>query len=367
MDPISIVVTALALGASAGLKETAAQAVRDGYAGLKALIQRKYAGINLGMLEANPESKARRAVVEEDLQKADAGQDKELLRSAQSLLDTVRSHTPEASRVIGVSLEDIKAASLELSDILARGAGGVVGVEVRRADVTGDIKISHVQADTASDKAPAVTAAPATRQKITILFLAANPSNTPPLKLDEECRAIDQALRLGEFRDSFTIQQQWAVRIQDLQEHLLRHRPDIVHFSSHGGVGGEIILEDHTGNTRPVSPEALGRLFSALQDDIRCIVLNACYSERQASTLAQHVDCVVGMSTAIGDRAAISFATAFYRALGYGRSVKTAFDLGCAEISLEALGEEDTPKLLAVRCDPSQVALGAPGGAPPKA
>ena len=73
-------------------------------------------------------------------------------------------------------------------------------------------------------------------------------------------------------------------------------------------------------------------------------------------TDAQHIDAVVGMTTAVGDLAAVNFATAFYRALGFGRSVKTAFDLGCSEIDLANLNEQDTPKLLSgPRSDPAQL------------
>ena len=92
-----------------------------------------------------------------------------------------------------------------------------------------------------------------------------------------------------------------------------------------------------------------------LKDNIRCVVLNACYSEGQAEAIAQHIDCVVGMSRAISDPAAMGFATAFYQALGYGRDVKTAFDLGCAQIDLESLGEQNTPKLLALRINPKDL------------
>lgn len=67
MDPITMIVSAIALGAAAGLKPTAEQAVKDAYAGLKALIQLKYANVSLAPLEEAPESEARRAVVEEDL------------------------------------------------------------------------------------------------------------------------------------------------------------------------------------------------------------------------------------------------------------------------------------------------------------
>ncbi|MDJ0899245.1 MAG: CHAT domain-containing protein [Xenococcus sp. MO_188.B8] len=181
---------------------------------------------------------------------------------------------------------------------------------------------------------------------IKILFLAANSSDTTRLRLDKESRAIDRALRQSEFRDKFEIEQHWAVRVTDLQGLLLRYKPDIVHFSGHGSSASEIILEDDSGNSHPVSVRALSQLFSILKDNIHCVVLNACYSEPQAQAIAQHIESVVGMSKAITDQAAISFATSFYQALGYGHDIKTAFDLGCVQIDMENLDEQDTPKLL---------------------
>ena len=78
-------------------------------------------------------------------------------------------------------------------------------------------------------------------------------------------------------------------------------------------------------------------------------------SEEQAQAIAQHIDCVVGMSTVIGDQAAISFAAAFYQALGYGRDIKTAFELGRIQINLEDLDEQDTPKLIAHNVNPQTI------------
>lgn len=178
-----------------------------------------------------------------------------------------------------------------------------------------------------------------------ILFLAANPEDTDRLRLDEEIRSIDEALRKAKFRDQYEIVQHWAVRVADLQECLLRHQPDIVHFSGHGSKSDGIILEDQDDGSHPVSTRALARVFELLKDNIRCVVLNACYSAEQANAITEHVDCVVGMSKAVGDEAAIAFATAFYQALGYGRDVKTAFDLGCSQIDLKGLDEQDTPQL----------------------
>jgi DNA-binding NtrC family response regulator len=107
---------------------------------------------------------------------------------------------------------------------------------------------------------------------IKILFLAANPSETTRLRLDAESRSIDQALRQAEFRDRFEVAQHWAVRVTDLQALLLRHEPDILHFSGHGSDYGELIFEDDLGRILPVSARALGQLFSVLKGNIRCVV-----------------------------------------------------------------------------------------------
>jgi len=181
---------------------------------------------------------------------------------------------------------------------------------------------------------------------IKILFLTANPLDTSSLRLNEEIHAIDHALQQAEYRDKFDIAQHWAVRSTDLQSYLLRHKPHIVHFSGHGSAASEIILEDEHGNSHPVSVQALSRLFSVLKENVRCVILNACYSESQAQAIAQHIEYVVGLSQAIREQAAISFAMAFYQALGFGKDVRTAFELGCNQIDLRNLGEQDVPKLI---------------------
>jgi len=181
-------------------------------------------------------------------------------------------------------------------------------------------------------------APPSPQRQIKILFLTANPLDTVRLRTGEEARAIDQALRQAEYR-SFDIVVHQAVRINDLQELLLRHSPDIVHFSGHGSAANELILQDDKGNAVPVSGKALHKLFASLKDKIRCVVLNACYSEEQAKHLAEVIDCVVGINPDLTDEASIQFATAFYRALGYGRSVQAAFHLGQGQIELARVGE----------------------------
>jgi hypothetical protein len=199
------------------------------------------------------------------------------------------------------------------------------------------------------------TPTPRAGGKVNILFLAANPSDTPILKLDQEVRAMDEALRGAEFRERFELIQHWAVRVGDLETCLLRHRPQIVHFSGHGSSASEIMLENEQGLSQAVEAGALSRLFGLFQEHLRCVVLNACYTADQAEAIAETIDCVIGMSQAIGDEAGRNFSRAFYQALGYGRDVRSAFELGCVQIDLQSLAEGDTPRLLAKRSEPSKM------------
>lgn len=142
MDPVSIIVTALATGAAAGLKPTTEKAVRDSYAAIKALIRRKYSGVSVDLLENDPASEARRQVLAEDLRRSEAAGDVELLGQARTVLEAVERYAPEAAAAAGVTLEDIKGASLTISRVIASGTG----VEVKGAEIDGDISISDVSA-----------------------------------------------------------------------------------------------------------------------------------------------------------------------------------------------------------------------------
>jgi hypothetical protein len=182
--------------------------------------------------------------------------------------------------------------------------------------------------------------------KIKVLFLAANPLDSVRLQLDKEAREINKRLEVAQHGDSFDFIQRWAVRPDDLQDALLKTSPHIVHFSGHGSENEEILLQDDFGNSRPVNRDTLAKLLETLKDNIRIVVLNACYSKPQAEAVVRTIDFTIGMSKAIGDEAAITFAASFYRALGFGRSVHDAFQLGIIALQLEGIGEDRTPKLL---------------------
>lgn len=181
-------------------------------------------------------------------------------------------------------------------------------------------------------------------RRIKILFLGANSSGTP-LDLEREVSKIQNNLTLARERDNLVLTQVWAVTVDSLMQAMLDKAPTIVHFSGHGGQSG-IILRDEVGNPKIVSSDALAKLFKLFKDTVQCVVLNACYSESQAQAIRQHIPYVIGMRSRILDAAAVAFATGFYKAIGAGRDVPFAFDMGEASMRLESTGDEGVPVLI---------------------
>ena len=179
----------------------------------------------------------------------------------------------------------------------------------------------------------------------TILLIAAHPRGMPTLRLQEEERKIKERLRVAGY-GRVPIYSTVAARPIDVQQAMLDFEPQVVHFSGHGAGQAGLALEDEIGNTKLVDSEALGNLFRLFKEKVECAVFNACYSEPQARAVSQHVPCVVGMSQAIEDAAAIVFSVGFYTALGAGRNYKFAYELGCNAIQLAGISESLTPVLI---------------------
>ncbi|WP_437537469.1 AAA family ATPase [Sorangium sp. So ce726] len=195
----------------------------------------------------------------------------------------------------------------------------------------------------------------------TVLFLSANPSGTRQLDLDEEYREIEDERMRARLRDAFALRPVLAARIDDVRRALALHRPTVVHFGGHGQHAGptadegdvrpipgagdrlgertELLLNDANGRPAPVPIEALAELFRLEGGSVRCVVLNACYSLAQAKAIAQHVDCAIGTSSVIRDKAAVAFSKGLYGALFNGDSIEKAFASGRNEVELLRLDD----------------------------
>ena len=171
-------------------------------------------------------------------------------------------------------------------------------------------------------------------EKIRILFLSANPWTTSRILVDEEAREVFERIQEGPHRIRFELYNHAAIRPIDLQKLLLFYRPQIVHFSGHGNKKQKLILGGAPGRGKTVDRQGLVVLLALYNTHLRLVLLNACFTKIQARQISEVIDYTVGTGKGIGDKAGVAFAGAFYRALGFGKSIRDAFDSAKAELGL---------------------------------
>ncbi|MCL2003822.1 MAG: CHAT domain-containing protein [Oscillospiraceae bacterium] len=182
-------------------------------------------------------------------------------------------------------------------------------------------------------------------EKITVLFFATNPLDTDKLRLDQEVRSIQEMIRKSEHRDSILFESRWAVRPLDILQAINELNPDVIHFSGHGADTGELVLENTDGSSKFITKEAITQTITSASDKIHLMFFNACFSCEQAQAVVEHVDAAIGMTNSVSDTGACTFAAQFYSSLGFGLSLKRAFEQAKGTLMLESPAEQNTPKL----------------------
>lgn len=93
MEPTTLIISALVAGATAALKETASQAVKDAYAGLKALIQKHFAGkpeADMALAQHEKKPEVWEAPLKDALAETGADKDEAIVQAAEKLLKLVQ-------------------------------------------------------------------------------------------------------------------------------------------------------------------------------------------------------------------------------------------------------------------------------------
>lgn len=127
MDP-STLVAALVTGATVALKDTAAQAVKDAYTGLRSVLVGRFFVGSVGTLEKDPSDETFQASVEKEIgltpEVLSDQQVKELIVSLYSALE--QNASEEDLRTIGV---DIKTIRSQKNTVIKSVSGFDVGVK----------------------------------------------------------------------------------------------------------------------------------------------------------------------------------------------------------------------------------------------
>jgi hypothetical protein len=122
------IVAALSSGGTFVLKGVATEAIKSTYAALKAriLTRSPAADVSVAQLEQQPASKARQEVVGEDLERAGAFTDPELVMLAQAVVVLIQQQPTDVARSIGVDVGELDQANVTFGKVVAgKDATGV--------------------------------------------------------------------------------------------------------------------------------------------------------------------------------------------------------------------------------------------------
>lgn len=93
MEPTSLILAALAAGAAAAIQDTASQAIKDSYTGLKSLIQKRFgdrSAAQTALTEYEKDAETWEKPLKKSLAEAGADQDEQIIKQAQQLLKLVQ-------------------------------------------------------------------------------------------------------------------------------------------------------------------------------------------------------------------------------------------------------------------------------------
>jgi Trypsin-like peptidase domain/Tetratricopeptide repeat len=167
------------------------------------------------------------------------------------------------------------------------------------------------------------------RKSRKILVLSSNPVNTELSRTRSGISKIRDALKRSKNGEIFDLQDRLETNAASISQELSEIEPYIVNISGcENGIESLIIGYDLEKTTEEI--EALiGNLFLHYSENIKCIILNGCYLEKQAKKIIQHVEFVIGIRQECNVENSIFFTEEFYYQLGSGRGIESAYGIAC--------------------------------------
>lgn len=126
-----------------------------------------------------------------------------------------------------------------------------------------------------------------------------------------------------------------------------QHRIALFHYAGHAsGEGWHVEQSDSLANEMAYA-EGTARLLANLPN-LQLVFLNGCNTEAQIQLMQQNgIKNIVATAVAINDDVAVEFATAFYRALGEGKTINECFEaaqnLAITKFGTDTRGTWKTP------------------------
>jgi hypothetical protein len=146
MDPITLIVTALATGAAAAAKDVGGDAVKTAFNGLKNFIAQRFGGKPdvveaVTKVEQNPESNGRKESLKEELQAVGADKDQELLAKVQEFVKLLEAKGVSVSQAIGAATATASQGGTAVGAIQVGGNAGAMNIGNTTTERSGGVDI----------------------------------------------------------------------------------------------------------------------------------------------------------------------------------------------------------------------------------
>jgi CheY-like chemotaxis protein len=241
---------------------------------------------------------------------SEAGDGIKLIRELKNRADT--KHIP-------IIMATAFTSSDKLEQAFEAGAVDYLRKPFSKKELLARVKSSHMVHTVASQRA-------ASREKVKVLLMGANPQYTEQLKIGEEFDRIQTNLEvIGKQRDNFQVKMKLNVSKSSMLQTLLDEQPNIVHFAGHGS-DGMVYLHASNG-----LPDALPNFHDfintfAERNPFDCIIINACNSGSIVSKIRRIP--AIGINGSIKDNISVQFSEGFYKALAAGYDLQFAYNSG---------------------------------------
>lgn len=187
-----------------------------------------------------------------------------------------------------------------------------------------------------------------TQARLKIAVLMTNPDSQASLQTMVEARDINRSVRQESKTGDVDVRLVPAPTLDTLMDTLNTYRPDVLHFSGHGGDQSLLFDNERAGEDggTALDFDMIAQVVDATSVAPKLLVLVACDTVEGADRFLDSVPIVIAMANSIDDEAACEFSRRFYQSIGGGATI--ADSIAQAKILLKSKGYTDAnlPTLL---------------------
>lgn len=255
--------------------------------------------------------------------------------------DEVRRPLQAADIVLVLITDDwyeSEAAKFELSQAMLSGSVGpkIVPIVVGGSRLPGHLDaysclrigaMAEMQLEEVSQILRGATESTgAQRRQAVVSFFAGSATASARLALARRFMEVRHDLASSPAARVFQLKLGRVVRASDLAAVLEAEQCTVVHISGHGSGHSGVALLDSDGNEGQLGAAELREAFKSASGQLRIVILDGCYSKEQAEAISEVVPIVVCTTSGGQLKDSRAFFAQFYRSLGQGIPVRSAFE-----------------------------------------